>query len=72
MLDLTLAKRQIDVKHTELILAALQNQYPHLTLEEVETLTPNRITQLFNEILTITTAGTNEPGEGIPPRKRKP
>jgi len=72
MLALTISKRQIDVKHTELVLEALKNEYPHMSMVELETLTPTRITQLFNEILLITTSGTNEPGEVKPPRKQKP
>ena len=74
VLELSLLQRDIARQHAELVLAALQNQYPHLTLDEVETLTPTRISQVFNELHQLTIQGSNEPGETIPqtvPKKRR-
>ena len=70
-LDLTMCQRDIARRQAELVLAAIQNQYPHLTLEDVETLTPSRIAQLFNEIMMLTTLGDNEPGEAKPPIRKR-
>ena len=67
MFDLTRRQRQVARAQSDLVLAALRNQYPHLDQEAVETLTPARISQVFNEILLLTTSGSNEPGETLPP-----
>lgn len=70
-LDLSVEQRRLACLQGDLVLAALQNQYPHLTLDDVETLTPSRIAQVFNELHLLTTAGDNEPGEVIPPALKK-
>lgn len=68
---LTLNQREISIKHAELLLAALQNQYPKVTLDDVETLTPTKISHLYNEIYSLTVAGDNEPGEALPSKAKK-
>lgn len=72
LIDLTLLQREIERGHAECALAALQNEYPALTMDDLETLTTHRISGLFNEIMLVTQTGVNEPGESIPPRKKKP
>jgi len=57
----TILQREVRNEYTELVLAALNNQYPELTIEDVETLTPVAITKIFNEILMLTLTGDNEP-----------
>jgi len=74
VLDLTIQQRDLARQQADLVLAALQNQYPHVTLDDVETLTPARISQTFNELHQLTIQGSNEPGETIPqtaPKKRR-
>ena len=66
-LDLTLRQREAAVAQADAVLAALKNQYQHLTLDDLETLTPARIAQTFNELHQLTIQGSNEPGEVIPP-----
>lgn len=61
--QLSTTQRELAIQHTELLLAALKNQYPELTLDDVETLTPTRISALFNDIYLLTVSGANEPGE---------
>jgi hypothetical protein len=71
LLDLSMRQRNVARAQAELVLAALQNQYPNLTLDDVETLTPARIAQVFNELLLLTCSGSNEPGESLPPAPKK-
>jgi hypothetical protein len=71
LMDLTFAQREIEQGHADCVLAALQNQYPSLTMDDLDTLTPHRITATFNEIILITQTGANEPGEVMTPRPRK-
>lgn len=71
VLTLTIQQRRVACQQAELVLAALQNQYPHLTLDDVEALSPTRVSQVFNELLMLTTSGTNEPGEMIPPTQKR-
>lgn len=74
VLDLTMLQRDLARQQADLVLGALQNQYPHVTLDDVETLTPARISQVFNELHQLTIQGSNEPGETVPqtvPKKRR-
>lgn len=71
LLDISMRQRETARDQAELVLAALQNQYPHLTLDDVETLTPARIAQVFNELLLLTCSGSNEPGETIPLARKR-
>jgi hypothetical protein len=61
--QLSTTQRELAIEHTNLVLAALKNQYPELTLDDVETLTPTKISALFNDIYLLTVSGSNEPGE---------
>lgn len=55
-------------------LMALKNQYPSITEDQLLVETPTRLAKLFNEILEVTQAGSNEPGEAMPQRatRKKP
>jgi hypothetical protein len=61
--QLSTTQRELAIEHANLVLAALKNQYPELTLDDVETLTPTKISALFNDIYLLTVSGSNEPGE---------
>ena len=67
-LELALEQRKIAAEQAALVLAALQNRYPHLTIEDLDELTPARLTTLYNQIIEVTASGANEPGEPAPPR----
>lgn len=56
-------QRELVLEHTDIVLACLKQQYPELTLDDVETLTPTHISKLFNKIYLMTISGANEVGE---------
>lgn len=70
MLELSILGREIQQKQANLALEGLRNAYPKLTMEDLDELTPNQLSTIFNEILVVTQNGSNEPGEGMPQRKR--
>jgi hypothetical protein len=59
-------RRSIESEHGTLVAMAIKNAYPNFEQADLDDLTPRQVTNLFNQVLAVTTTGANEPGEPKP------
>jgi hypothetical protein len=69
--ELNEARREIERENAEILVATIQRKYPDFTAAELDSLTDWQVTALFNEFLSFTRTGGDEPGEVTAPAGKK-